>query len=189
MNFVMDGASDRAIVEQRHFVLALAVSVLFHAYVLFCIHHPSQFRSAMGSQPAMEVSFRGAPHAVVATDVQPEEPNTRMATVEVVQPVRQVKPNVSLASTRAKTNRSPAAAPAIHPQRRLARSEASLIIVIDEDGRPGSLTWNALPALTQEQFDRLERHVRQRKYPNVRAGTAIDETIDVFTLTRPVDAQ
>ena len=189
MNFVMDGASDRAIVEQKRFVLALAVSVLFHAYVLFCIRHPSQFRSAMGSQTAMEVSFRATLRAAVATDVQPEEPKAVMTTVEVVRSARTVNSIKPPAATRAKTNRSLAAAPANHPQRHLARGEASLIIVIDEDGRPGSLTWNALPALTQEQFDLLERRVRQWKYPNMRAGTTIDETIDVFTLTRPVDAQ
>ena len=186
MKSVIGGASDCATIEQQRLALALAVSILLHAYVLFCIRHPPPLRSTMESQRVLEVSFRGASRAVVPT-LQQEELKAMLAIASVVnKPVRQIKPNKPLAAAHEKTARARDAAPKTH---RVAPGTASVIIVIDENGRPRDLIWNVLPALTQEQFDLLERRVRQRVYPNVRAGTAIDETIDVMTLTRQEGAQ
>lgn len=61
--------------------------------------------------------------------------------------------------------------------------EVSVVLVINDDGYAQRIIWQQLPAMSPEQFRRLENRLRSRAYHG-RAGQAISETIDVLAMLR-----
>jgi hypothetical protein len=53
------------------------------------------------------------------------------------------------------------------------------LIAIGADGRITDIVWNRLPALTNEQFLRLEAILRTNTYPESMVGQIVTEVVDV----------
>ena len=153
--------------ERARFGLALACSVLLHASALWWTPARLPARSATGP---LQVTLRSTPPV--------------QAAVAVAVVAANVLTQRTLPAPAVHRQRQPEPAPpqAVPAPRRALPGEARVLVIIDERGRPGQLIWNYLPALTTEQFQRLERGVRQRTYASVPRGTALNEVIDVFAL-------
>ncbi len=57
--------------------------------------------------------------------------------------------------------------------------EARVILEVNSDGQIGQIIWDLLPAMTDEQFNRLEAALRKRGYVGPSTNAFIRQTIDV----------
>lgn len=177
MIMTSDGAIFRFVtLAERRFALSLLISILLHTAVLLMERRPAPARSQTLSGP-LEVSFRGRERAQLAA-----EPTAKEGLAEVKLDSDSRPPVLSAQTPGAVQVSAVPATPRRQAFKPGSPGEARLVIVVGDKGRPGELIWEYLPAITQEQFDQLEQQLRTRIYANVRRGTPIAQTIDVFAL-------
>jgi len=57
--------------------------------------------------------------------------------------------------------------------------EARVLLEVNSDGQIGQIIWDMLPALSDEQFNRLEAAIRARGHPGPSNNNFVKETINV----------
>ena len=174
--------------EEDRFAYALLASILLHAFVLGQVRS-HDFPRPAGSAGPLSVSFRGPPTAVEASPQPPLPPVVPAATAVLVQkiapvtmpasPVREVQPAAPPEVAGGKPKNGRDGAP--RPKAGRAFGIVDVVMLIGSDGHPHTLIWDSLPALTQEQFDRLERAVRRQVYASS-VGARLTQEINVFAL-------
>ena len=66
-------------------------------------------------------------------------------------------------------------------------SGVSVRLTIDSAGKVSNIHWTKLPALTNQQFVRLEKSIRERIYPLGLAGNRINETVDALRVLKEIE--
>lgn len=188
--------------DEKRLAVALCLSLLFHAWVLLGWRQVLP-RLRAGGETSLTVTFRqaavtehveaaslqagsGGKHATVI-----EAPNSRAhiarqaggvekRPVAAVQP----RPQPSEPSRESPRRQENVAAGVQERTGKRMPGEVSVLLIIDEGGRPGQIVWDQLPALTHEQFRLLEERIRGRVYPGALSGARLGEIIDVFAILR-----
>lgn len=181
--------------DEKRLQFALGLSVLLHAVLLLAWKLPPQVWKA-ADHAVLTVVLRGA--APLAPSTPPAAEQVHELAVLV-----QKDPATAAFSVPPKPA-APAAAvvPATRPQPALAASQARLstqptpgrlsnsipsvvgvtvTLVIGPDGHVRQMFWDKLPALTDEQFRRVEAAIREKTYA---AGQTINEVVDVRGLLK-----
>lgn len=173
--------------EEDRFAHALLFSLLIHALVLGYVKGVEPLRRN-GGGGALTVTLPGPPaeRPPVATRQQLVQAATLEApTATSATPLPQPRPRVA-AVPPAPTPVPPRAngtsgGGGTRATARRGYGVVDVVMIVGGDGHPQTLIWDSLPALTQPQFDELERLVRRQAYPSS-AGARITQEIDVFGL-------
>lgn len=185
--------------EQRRLAVTLLVSSLLHVCALTLIKLPPKDHSGTG-HPVLTVVFKTltvaaavatAPEPVavfrvsaVETPLQPQSPPPpRLRAQDVVRPAKPVAapalvPVVPLPVSKPVAKPSPPA-PGRDARTASASGGVSVLMTIGEGGRIDQIFWKTLPALTNEQFQRLESILRVNQYAESQIGTTVTEIVDV----------
>ena len=181
--------------DEKRLHVTLGLSVLLHAVLLLAWKLPPQVWKA-ADHAVLTVVLRGA--APVAASTPPAAEPVHEVAVLVQKP-----PAVATFSVPPKPAAQPAAVPpAVRPQPGPAASQARLAtqptpgrpsnsipsvvgvavtLVIGADGHVRQMFWDQLPALTDEQFRRVEAAIREKTYA---AGQTLNEVVDVRGLLK-----
>ena len=182
---------------RRRFGRILLASALLHLLVLLTVKFPPKDRSGAGF-PVLTVMFKAMtpapvrlPEPLPVTQESPPPrllsqdavaPAARVATKppQVREPIKEVKPVVAEAPLpSAAINGTSKPVPGRDARTAPATGGVSVLMAIGEDGRVTEILWNRLPALTNEQFKRLENMLRANVYAASMAGTTVTEVVDV----------
>jgi hypothetical protein len=175
---------------------ALAFSLFLHGMALFVPFLPESQRSLEAGGAKLDVSvakptvFQVVQRPIKAsiglideaqndssTELLSDQAQLLHAKEKPDQPIF-VKPrerSEKIMAERSRTFRSEAS------EAELAGSGYSVTMLVTREGRVTEIYWGQLPALTDEQFELLERMVRERRYPDrgiTNNGPVVD-TIDV----------
>ncbi len=169
--------------------LTLAISITLHAVLLFAWKLPSELRKVTEHQ-ILTVILRGA--TAVDSGAKPlaqEREVTILVRKSVQSPSFSVpsKPEVRTPAAVVSNRPQPAApgrqgqlADQSSPGRASNSSPApvgvAVLLVIGSDGRVTQIFWNKLPALTNEQFHRVEAAIQAKSYA---PGQTVSEVFDV----------
>jgi hypothetical protein len=172
--------------EEDRFAHALLFSLLVHVLVLGYVKGVEPLRRA-GGGGVLTVTLPGpAVERPAAAIRQPEAPVAIQvpATPRPATPLPQPRPRVAAvpppASAPPRADGTPGGGGAGATARR-GYGVVDVVMIVGGDGHPQTLIWDRLPALTQPQFDELERLLRRQAYPSS-AGARIVQEIDVFDL-------
>lgn len=176
-------------VEEERFAHALLASLVLHVMILGYAKGVIAPRSA-GATAVLSVSFRGS----LAVGTEPRDQLLVPVPTRATAMTKHAAP-AAVATTLAK------AASVVPLERSVRRLEAhgnvahaktkpvdlrghgvvDVVMLIGGDGHPQTLIWDALPALTQAQFEQLEHLIRRQVYPST-AGARLTQQVDVFSL-------
>ena len=112
------------------------------------------------------------------------KPSTTAVTPPVTQPATQ---RAQVASTSAADQSAAQPAPQAASQRR--SDGVTVVLRVNADGKVTQIFWNRLPAISNEQLDRLEQIVRTRQFVPHFTDRTISEIIDVRALLNLPPAQ
>lgn len=181
--------------DEKRLHVALGLSVLLHAVLLLAWKLPPQVWKA-ADRAVLTVVLRGAaPMAPSSPPVveQPHEvavlvqkhpapaafsvPPKPAAQVPAARPAARPQPSPALGPARLSTQ----ATQGMPLNRNSSVGGATVTLVIGADGRIRQMFWDKLPALTDEQFRRVEAAMREKTYA---AGQTLNEIVDVRGLLK-----
>lgn len=179
--------------EERRFVALLAASALLHATLIAQLNLPPREVAGTGYPVLSVVLKKLAPPPAIES----AEPALPPLFTEAATPPLRATPTLNTAkppmpavapeqSPLTESSAAPTPRPAITPpapgrdaQGLAAAGGVSAHFLIGEQGRIHSILWNRLPALTNDQFQRLEALLRENEYPHAPAGSTLTEMVDV----------
>lgn len=190
--------------ENRRLRAAFSVSLLFHIGILWLLWQPLVLMRAANSG-SLTVSFFTSPSPATDKAPEPVEKDNRqtLLTAEtlgehaIIASLTQPRSEASVSAvamaaptSKAESSTSKQPNPGFAKRVNLATGEASIVMLIDNKGRPGEIYWRELPALTDEQLHLVEFRLRRHRYEEAKRGTAVTAIINVFDILRePVRAE
>ena len=170
---------------ETRFRIALLVSAALHAVVLGFWNQTKPVNP--GGKRPLTVNFspRSGPAERVMSEPRVKEEKLPPS-VLVQASTRPTDVEFHIAPPPQKTVPAPVAIGV--PSRTEARSHAmpagmvEVLLTIDEDGKPRDVIWSKLPALTREEFRRLEQAMRQKSYPSFGRTYTVTEVIEPHSM-------
>lgn len=184
----------RADEEDKRLLLMVGVSLILHATLLWLWKAPTAsgsmtisaltvFLPARADSRSSISEVHEPPVSVVSPVTPPLPVETKPAIVApVLTPTPAVPPKTAPPITQAPAISNVAGSPP--PQVRSNRPADGVVVVlrVNSDGEVFHIYWNQLPAITNEQFNRLEAIVRTRRFGSHVSDRTITEIIDVRAL-------
>jgi hypothetical protein len=186
--------------DEKRFQRTLGLSVLLHALLLLAWKPPPQIWKA-ADHAVLTVVLRGvAPLAQSSPAAVAQKQDVAVLVQQQPAPATfSVPPKPAASGTSAPSATRPQSTPAASPARVVAKPTpgrlsnappaaigVTVLLVIDGNGRVGQIFWDKLPALTDDQFRRLEAVIREKTYT---AGQTLNEIVDVRAILQLPPAQ